>query len=64
MPASCRSADLTRDGVVDASDLLSAINLWGPCPVGFHADITPSNGDGTVGLSEMLYIINNFGTCP
>ena len=50
-------ADITGDGVVNVSDLLTMIGGWGTP----DWDIT---GDGTTNVSDLLALIGAFGTCP
>ena len=51
------NADLTGDGVVDVSDLLTIISAWGTP----NADIT---GDTMTDVSDLLVVIGEFGPCP
>lgn len=63
----CR-ADVTADGTVNVSDLLTVINTWaqnnpsGPRPQG-DCDPPPS-GNCLVNVSDLLAVINAWGTCP
>ena len=54
--------DITGDGIVNVSDLLSVINYWGlcpqPCPPVCPSDIT---GDCSVNVADLLMVINNWG---
>lgn len=50
-------ADITGDGVVNVSDLLTMIGGWGTP----DWDIT---GDGTTNVSDLLALIGAFGPCP
>ena len=69
-PADCGPAcvgDITGDGLVNVSDLLSVINSWGPCPQPCPphcpADIAPPGGDCVVNTSDLLVVINHWGPC-
>jgi 1,4-alpha-glucan branching enzyme len=50
-------ADLTGDGVVNVSDILTIIAAWGTP----NADIT---GDNMTNVSDLLLVIGAFGPCP
>ncbi len=55
--AAGRTADLTRDGLVDAADVLQMIADWGTCPnlpVDCSADL---NADGVVGVDDLLAVL-------
>lgn len=56
----CRMGDLNGDGVVDVTDLLLLLAVWGPCPETGEcaADL---NGDGVVDVSDMLILMANWG---
>ncbi|MEE9130908.1 MAG: hypothetical protein V3T84_12890 [Phycisphaerales bacterium] len=55
--------DLDGDGNVGASDLLSLLVSWGPCPP--KADCPADfDGNGTVGASDLLALLVNWGPCP
>jgi len=56
--ASC-AADLTGDGVIDASDLLVLLGAWGPNP-GHAADL---NHDGIVDTADLLVLLGAWGEC-
>lgn len=51
------NADLTSDGVVDVSDLITIISAWGNP----NADIT---GATIRNVSDLLVVIGEFGPCP
>ncbi|MEE9129754.1 MAG: DUF4350 domain-containing protein [Phycisphaerales bacterium] len=56
-------ADLDDNGSVGASDLLSLLVSWGPCPP--KADCPADfDGNGTVGASDLLALLANWGPCP
>lgn len=55
-------ADVSGDGIVNVSDLLTVINAWGPCPPPPCAADT--NNDGQVNVSDLLAVINAWGACP
>ncbi|MEC9372308.1 MAG: dockerin type I domain-containing protein [Planctomycetota bacterium] len=59
MKTPCPS-DSTGDGVVNAADLGSLLNDWGPNP-GSPSDIT---GDGVVNASDLGSLLNDWGPCP
>ena len=52
-------ADVTGDSVVGVNDLLSLIDVWGPCG-GCDEDI---NGSGTVDVNDLLAVIDAWGPC-
>ncbi len=55
--------DLDGNGSVGASDLLSLLASWGPCPP--KADCPADFDDnGTVGASDLLALLANWGPCP
>jgi hypothetical protein len=57
LPATCEK-DLLPDGVVDVSDLLYLVGLWGPCGnCRFDFD-----GDEIVGVDDLLVVISAWGT--
>jgi hypothetical protein len=57
-------ADVDKDGLVNASDLLVVLNSWGPCPsVGSNqcpVDIAPAGGDGVIDVEDMLAVISTW----
>ncbi len=55
--------DIDGNGSVGASDLLSLLVSWGPCP---PKEDCPAdfNGDGTVGSADLLALLVNWGPCP
>ena len=56
----CRS-DLNDDGVVNATDLLVLLAVWGPCDGGcFGADI---DEDGSVGMHDLVLLLAAWGPC-
>lgn len=59
IPAPC-IADLSDDGVVNASDLALLLGAWGPNP-GHPADL---NGDGVVNASDLALLLGAWGACP
>jgi hypothetical protein len=52
-------ADITGDGVVNVSDLLAIIGVWGSCEA-CEADI---NEDGFVNVTDLLVVIGEWGPC-
>lgn len=52
--------DLNLDGVVDVSDLLILLNVWGLCddPNNCPSDL---NGDGSVDVSDLLILLGSWG---
>ncbi len=59
--------DVNGDELVNVSDLLSVISMWGPCNTPPTApcmsDIAPwTEGDGTVDVSDLLLVIANWGS--
>ncbi len=52
-------ADVTGDSVVGVNDLLSLIDVWGPCG-SCDEDI---NGSGTVDVNDLLIVIDAWGPC-
>lgn len=52
-------ADITGDGVVNVSDLLSILSVWGSCE-GCEDDI---NSDGVVNITDLLVVIGEWGPC-
>jgi hypothetical protein len=54
------SSDLSGDGVVNVTDLLSLIAVWGPCPSACDADFDNS---GTVDVADLLTLIGDWGAC-
>ncbi len=53
-------ADIDHSGTVDASDLATLLNAWGPCS-GCAADI---DGNGTADASDLATLLNAWGACP
>jgi hypothetical protein len=55
-------ADITGDGFVNVSDLLTLLAAWGVCPAGdCPADIAPpDDGDGDVNVSDLLLLLANW----
>ena len=51
-------ADITKDAVVDVSDLLVVIDQWGQSKS--KADIS---GDGIVDVTDLLEVVGNWGEC-
>jgi hypothetical protein len=49
--------DVNGDGIVDVTDLLAVMDLWGPCS-GCNADL---NGDGIVDTVDLLEVVGNWG---
>ena len=61
IPDECEgsAADLNGDGVVDAADLASLLNSWGPCSgAACPADL---NGDGAVDAADLAILLNRWG---
>jgi len=52
--------DFTGDGIVAVNDLLSVINVWGPC-AGCPEDL---DGNSIVDVSDLLAVISAWGPCP
>ena len=48
------------DGVVNVTDLLSLIAVWGPCTGTCDADLDNS---GTVDVADLLTLIGDWGAC-
>jgi choice-of-anchor B domain-containing protein len=55
----CRP-DLNGDGTVDVLDLLTLLDLWGPC-IGCAADL---NDDGEIDVLDLLILLDAWGPCP
>jgi hypothetical protein len=53
-------ADITGDSVVNVSDLLTILGVWGSCEA-CEADI---NEDGFVNVTDLLVVIGEWGPCP
>ena len=53
-------ADLSGDGMVDASDLAQLLGAWGPNP-GHPADL---NGDDVVNAADLAQLLGTWGPCP
>jgi len=53
------SADLDRDGAVNANDLSTILGSWGPCS-GCPADL---DGDGIVAAPDLAIVIGSWGQC-
>ncbi len=51
-------ADVTRDGIVDVSDVLDIINAWGP-----GACIQDITGEGGVDVNDLLIVVGSWGAC-
>jgi hypothetical protein len=49
--------DVNGDGIVNVSDLLAVMEVWGPCE-GCPADL---NGDGAVDVTDLLEVVGNWG---
>jgi hypothetical protein len=49
--------DVNGDGVVNVTDLLAIMDVWGPC-TDCPADL---NGDGLVNVVDLLEVIGNWG---
>ncbi len=58
-------ADITGDGNVGVSDLLSVISAWGPCPVPCPP-VCPADVSRNcqVSVGDLLAVINGWGQCP
>ena len=50
--------DVNADDIVDVSDILVVIGVWGSDDPVFDVD-----GDGLIGIGDVLEIINNWGDC-
>ena len=57
--AECLS-DLSGDGFVDITDLLSIIAAWGPCSGTCDADL---DNNGAVDVADLLTLIGDWGPC-
>ncbi len=55
--------DLDDNGIVGASDLLSLLVSWGPCPPKGNCP-ADFDGNGVVGASDLLALLVNWGPCP
>ena len=53
-------ADLSGNGVVDATDLATLLGGWGPNP-GHPGDL---DGNGVVGPSDLAALLGTWGACP
>jgi hypothetical protein len=53
------NADVTSDGIVEASDLFAIINVWGLC---FQCP-EDLNEDAHVNVLDLLIVIDNWGPC-
>jgi hypothetical protein len=53
------NADVTSDGIVEASDLLAIINVWGLC----YQCPEDLNEDAHVNILDLLIVIDNWGPC-
>jgi hypothetical protein len=49
--------DVTCDGVVNVTDILSVVSAWGPCAGVCPEDIVP---DGVIDVSDLLKVIANW----
>ncbi len=54
------ASDLSGDGTVNVTDLLSLIDAWGPCPGECDADF---DNNGTVDIVDLLTLIGDWGVC-
>ena len=52
---------LPQDGVVNVSDLLAALGVWGAAGGCGPCD---TNGDGVVDVTDLLQILGDWGPCP
>ncbi len=52
--------DVNGDGVVNISDLLIMISVWGTCPTSGNCN-SDVNNDGFVNISDLLIAIGNWG---
>jgi hypothetical protein len=62
--AACEEAacvgDVDGSGVVDFTDLVGVLALWGPCP-GCPEDL---DGSGVVGFDDLVTLLAAWGPCP
>ncbi len=54
------TGDVNGDGVVNVTDLLELISVWGDCSGECNADL---NGDGVVNVTDLLALISVWGDC-
>lgn len=60
--ASCASADLNCDGLVDASDLSALLVAWGTSGSSGSSGSADIDGDGVVGASDLSLLLANWGS--
>lgn len=56
----CFDGDVNCDGVVDALDLITVLNDWGPCD-NCWIGCPDFNGDCVVGAIELIIVLGNWG---
>ncbi len=54
--------DTNCDGIVNVSDLLDVVSLWGPCTDFTGACPPDFNGDGIVNVVDLLTVIDNWAS--
>ena len=52
--------DISNNGIVDYSDLITVISNWGPCDTDCPADIV---ADGVVGYQDLVQVLSAWGPC-
>jgi hypothetical protein len=64
VPGNPCDADVARNGMVDATDLLAVIGGWGACacPVNCPANVIKS--DSMINVTDLLEVIGRWGPCP
>ena len=60
IPDECEClGDVTLDGTVDVTDMLTVIATWGTTgPLG------DANLDGTIDIADLLFVLSTWGPCP
>jgi hypothetical protein len=60
-----KPGDINGDGVVDGTDLLHLLSVWGACPempATCPGDLSPSElGDGLIDGTDLLFLLANWG---
>lgn len=51
------------DGVVNVTDLLALVAMWGAAGGNGPCDIVPPGGNGVVNVSDLLELVANWGPC-
>ena len=59
LKANC-TEDISNNGIVDYSDLITVISNWGPCDTDCPADIV---ADGVVGYQDLVQVLSAWGPC-